>query len=72
LLGLELVSTHTPPQLVVPPTKVHRPETHVVPPPHTMPQPPQSTGSFCVSTQPPPQLVVPVGQLVAHTPPAQT
>jgi hypothetical protein len=71
-VGLTFVSTHRPPQLVVPPAHVHRPDAQVVPPVHTMPQPPQSIGLFCVSTHPPPQLVVPVGQLVAHTPPAQT
>jgi hypothetical protein len=42
------------------------PNTHELPPAHTLPQPPQLAGSVVVSTQAPAQTVSPVGQ--AHLP----
>jgi hypothetical protein len=68
--GFELVSTHWPPQFVVPPVQfsVHTPLAQTWPEPQVVPQPPQLFGSVCVFRHCVPHFVKPLLQMSWHEP----
>lgn len=67
------MSTHLPPQLVVPePQAPHLPCKQLWPPGQALAQAPQFFASLLVSTHEPPQSVAPAEQLDAHLPAEQT
>jgi hypothetical protein len=68
LVELDCMSTHTPPQLVVPAGHAQVPSTQTLPPVQRTPHPPQCESLESASTHAPAQSSNPAGHAVTHAP----